>query len=58
MRSRLKITTVALLFASFFAAMTSFFSTAEDMSTPIKGNYEVATLAGGVSGVLNLIWKN
>lgn len=47
MRSRLKITTVALLFASFFAAMTSFFSTAEDMSTPRKGNYEVATLAGG-----------
>ena len=47
MKSRLKITTVALLFASFFAAMTSFFSTAEDMPTPIKGNYEVATLAGG-----------
>lgn len=47
MRSRLKITTAALLFASFFAAMTSFFSTAEDMSTPMKGDYEVATLAGG-----------
>ncbi len=47
MRSRLKITTVALLFASFFAAMTSFFSTAEDMSTPMKGEYEIATLAGG-----------
>nr|WP_304503131.1 peptide-methionine (R)-S-oxide reductase MsrB [Aliivibrio sp. SR45-2] len=27
--------------------MTSFFSTAEDMSTLKKGNYEVATLAGG-----------
>ncbi|PQJ85154.1 peptide-methionine (R)-S-oxide reductase MsrB [Aliivibrio sifiae] len=48
MRSRLKITTAALLFASFFAAMTSFFSTADDnMSKPMNGNYEVATLAGG-----------
>ncbi|OCH04625.1 methionine sulfoxide reductase [Aliivibrio fischeri] len=47
MKSRLKITTVALLFASFFAVITSFFSTAEDMTQPIKGDNEVATLAGG-----------
>ncbi|OEF16107.1 peptide-methionine (R)-S-oxide reductase MsrB [Aliivibrio logei] len=47
MKYRLKITTIALLFIPFFAVMTSFFSTAEDMSTLKKGNYEVATLAGG-----------
>ncbi|MBD1570044.1 peptide-methionine (R)-S-oxide reductase MsrB [Aliivibrio sp. S10_S31] len=47
MKSRLKITTVALLFASFFAVITSFFSTAEDMTQPMKGDYEIATLAGG-----------
>ncbi|MUH96282.1 peptide-methionine (R)-S-oxide reductase MsrB [Aliivibrio fischeri] len=47
MKSRLKITTVALLFASFFAVITSFFSTAEDMTQPMKGDNEVATLAGG-----------
>ncbi|MDD9194528.1 peptide-methionine (R)-S-oxide reductase MsrB [Aliivibrio sp. S3MY1] len=47
MKLRLKITTVALLFASFFAVITSFFSTAEDMTQTMKGDYEVATLAGG-----------
>lgn len=48
MKRRLKITTISLLFVPLFAAIASFFSTAEDMSAaPMKGKYEVATLAGG-----------
>ncbi|MUK68289.1 peptide-methionine (R)-S-oxide reductase MsrB [Aliivibrio fischeri] len=47
MKYHLKNKMVSLLFVSLFALFSSYFATAKEMGTPVKGEVQIATLAGG-----------
>ncbi|MUK62400.1 peptide-methionine (R)-S-oxide reductase MsrB [Aliivibrio fischeri] len=47
MKYHLKNKMVSLLFVSLFALFSSYFVTAKEMGTPVKGEVQIATLAGG-----------
>ncbi|MGN2614200.1 peptide-methionine (R)-S-oxide reductase MsrB [Aliivibrio fischeri] len=47
MKYHLKMKMVSLLFVSLFALFSSYFVTAKEVGTPVKGGVQIATLAGG-----------
>ncbi|MUJ36942.1 peptide-methionine (R)-S-oxide reductase MsrB [Aliivibrio fischeri] len=47
MKYHLKMKMVSLLFVSLFALFSSYFVTAKEVGTPVKGKVQIATLAGG-----------